>query len=103
GREPEAGVSAPGLALESRQQSHKAVATALSGYRRHGHNEGDEPSFTQPVMYSKIKDRPTVTEVYTEQLILRGDLTAEETEAIDEAFQDKLVKAQHEVKSGPPV
>src|SRR5262249_35432289 len=48
-------------------------------------------------------DRPTVTEVYTEQLILRGDLTAEQTEAIDEAFHDKLVKAQHDVKSGLPV
>lgn len=103
GEDPEAAVYVTELALEFRQRFHKDVVIDLFCYRRHGHNEGDEPSFTQPVMYSKIKDRPTVTEVYTEQLILRGDLTAEETEAIDEAFHDKLVKAQGEVKSGPPV
>src|SRR5262245_27433309 len=71
-------------------------------YRRHGHNEGDDPSFTQPLMYRKIKDRPTIAEVYTEQLVLRGDLTAEEAEAIDHAFQGKLHAAQQEVKTGPP-
>ena len=70
-------------------------------YRRHGHNEGDEPSFTQPVMYAKIKDRPTLTEVYTETLILRGDLTVEETEGITREFEKKLKVAVEEVKSGP--
>lgn len=103
GEDPEAAVYVTELALEFRQAFHKDVVIDLLCYRRHGHNEGDEPSFTQPIMYGKIKDRPTATEVYTEQLILRGDLTAEETEAIDEAFHDKLVKAQHEVKSGLPV
>jgi 2-oxoglutarate dehydrogenase E1 component len=53
-------------------------------------------------MYSKIKDRPTLSEVYTEQLIMRGDLTADETEAIDEDFQSKLQAAQQEVRTGPP-
>jgi 2-oxoglutarate dehydrogenase E1 component len=103
GEDPEAAVFVTELALDFRQKFHKDVVIDMLCYRRHGHNEGDEPSFTQPIMYSKIKDRPTVTEVYTEQLILRGDLTADETEAIDEAFHEKLVKAQHEVKSGLPV
>jgi 2-oxoglutarate dehydrogenase E1 component len=103
GEDPEAAVYVTELALEFRQTFHKDVVIDLVCYRRHGHNEGDEPSFTQPLMYSQIKDRPTVTEVYTEQLIMRGDLTAEATEAIDEAFHEKLSKAQNEVKSGLPV
>src|SRR5262249_17675121 len=65
--------------------------------RRHGHNEGDEPSFTQPLMYRKIRERPTLTEVYTEQLILSGDLTTAETEALAAKFQAKLEAAKEEV------
>src|SRR5262249_36235269 len=102
GEDPEAAVYIAELALEFRQTFHKDVVIDLFCYRRHGHNEGDDPSFTQPLMYQKIKDRPTVAEVYTEQLIIRGDLTVEETEAIDAAFQDKLRAAQEEVKTGPP-
>jgi 2-oxoglutarate dehydrogenase E1 component len=71
-------------------------------YRRHGHNEGDEPSFTQPVMYRKIKERPRLAEVYTEQLVLRGDLTAAEAEAITQQFEAKLQAALEEAKTGPP-
>ena len=52
-------------------------------------------------MYGKIRERPTLSEVYTEQLILRGDLTAAEAEAIREKFQAKLQAAHTEVKSGP--
>jgi 2-oxoglutarate dehydrogenase E1 component len=102
GEDPEAAVYVAELALEFRQTFHKDVVIDMVCYRRHGHNEGDEPSFTQPLMYGKIQDRPTLVEVYTEQLIMRGDLTADETEAIDEQFQAKLQGAQHEVKSGPP-
>jgi 2-oxoglutarate dehydrogenase E1 component len=102
GEDPEAAVYVAELALDFRQTFHKDVVIDMYCYRRHGHNEGDEPSFTQPLMYSKIQDRPTVTEVYTEQLIMRGDLTADETEAIDEQFQAKLHQAQQEVKSSPP-
>jgi 2-oxoglutarate dehydrogenase E1 component len=100
--DPEAAVFVAELALEFRQTFHNDVVIDLNCYRRHGHNEGDEPSFTQPLMYSKIKDRPTLSEVYTEQLIMRGDLTADETEAIDNEFQAKLQEAQHEVRTGPP-
>jgi 2-oxoglutarate dehydrogenase E1 component len=100
--DPEAAVYVAELALDFRQTFGKDVVIDLVCYRRHGHNEGDEPSFTQPVMYRKIKERPNLAEVYTEQLILRGDLTADETEAIDQEFQAKLHAAQHQVKSGPP-
>jgi 2-oxoglutarate dehydrogenase E1 component len=101
--DPEAAVYVAELALEFRQTFHKDVVIDMFCYRRHGHNEGDEPSFTQPLMYAKIKDRPTLSEVYTERLILKGDFTADETEAIDKAFEEKLHAAQHETKSGPQV
>jgi 2-oxoglutarate dehydrogenase E1 component len=100
--DPEAALYVAELATDFRQTFHNDVVIDLYCYRRHGHNEGDEPSFTQPLMYSKIKDRPTLSEVYTEKLIMRGDLTADETEAIDSDFQAKLQAAQHEVRTGPP-
>jgi 2-oxoglutarate dehydrogenase E1 component len=102
GEDPEATTFVTQLAVEFRQTFHKDVVIDMYCYRRHGHNEGDEPSFTQPLMYAKIKDRPTLSEVYTEQLILRGDLTVDEEEAIVKDFQEKLQAAQQEVKSGPP-
>jgi len=102
GEDPEAAVFVAELALEFRQTFNKDVVIDMFCYRRHGHNEGDEPSFTQPLMYAKIKDRPTLSEIYTEQLILRGDLTVDETEAIDQDFQAMLQNAQQEVKTAPP-
>ena len=103
GEDPEAAVYVAELALDFRQAFNEDVVIDLFCYRRHGHNEGDEPAFTQPLMYAKIKDRPSLSEVYTEQLILRGDLTVDESEAIDNAFQNQLQRAQDEVKSGPQV
>jgi len=102
GEDPEATVFVTELALEFRQKFHNDVVVDMYCYRRHGHNEGDEPSFTQPLMYAKIRERPTLSEVYTEQLIMRGDLTADETEAIDNEFQHKLQGALEEVRTGPP-
>lgn len=102
GEDPEAAVYVTELALEFRQVFHRDVIIDLYCYRRHGHNEGDEPSFTQPLMYSQIKDRPTLSEVYTETLIMREDFSAEETQAIDEEFQAKLQAAQQDVKHNPP-
>lgn len=101
GEDPEAACYVAELAVEFRQTFHKDVVIDMYCYRRHGHNEGDEPSFTQPVMYAKIKDRPTLTEVYTETLILRGDLKVEETEAITREFQAKLQAATEKVTAGP--
>ena len=100
--DPEATVYVAELALEFRQTFKRDVVIDMYCYRRHGHNEGDEPSFTQPIMYRKIKDRSTLTEHYTEQLIMRGDLSVGETEALDEKFHAKLQAALEEVKTGPP-
>jgi 2-oxoglutarate dehydrogenase E1 component len=102
GEDPEAVVYVAELALDFRQTFHQDVVIDMHCYRRHGHNEGDEPSFTQPVMYRIIKEKPTLSEIYTEQLILRGDLTVAETEAIDQQFHEKLQSALQEVKGGPP-
>ncbi len=99
GEDPEACVFVAELALEFRQTFSKDVVIDLFCYRRHGHNEGDDPSFTQPLMYKKIKERPPIGDLYTEQLIMGGDLTAEETEAIGATFQQKLQNALDEVKS----
>jgi 2-oxoglutarate dehydrogenase E1 component len=101
GEDPEACVYVAELALDFRQTFGRDVVIDMFCYRRHGHNEGDEPAFTQPLMYGKIRERPSLTEVYTEQLILRGDLTVAETEAVREKFQAKLQAAQQEVRSGP--
>ncbi|MBI3407073.1 MAG: 2-oxoglutarate dehydrogenase E1 component [Planctomycetes bacterium] len=101
GEDPEAAAYVAELAVDFRQTFKKDVFIDMYCYRRHGHNEGDEPSFTQPVMYAKIQDRPSLSEVYTEQLLMRGDLTAEEHESITEEFQSRLDKAQEEVKSTP--
>src|SRR5258708_32667101 len=102
GEAPEARVFVTQLAMEFRQTSQKDVVIDMYCSRRHGHNEGDEPSFTQPLMYAKIKDRPTLSEMYTEQLILRGDLSVDEEEAFVSEFHGKLQAAIEAVKTRPP-
>ncbi len=99
--DPEAAVFLAELAVEFRQTFRRDVVIDMYCYRKHGHNEGDEPSFTQPVMYRKIKGRPSLSEVYTNKLIQRGDLSTEESAAIDQEYQDKLNKALQEVKTDP--
>ncbi|MFO0845148.1 MAG: 2-oxoglutarate dehydrogenase E1 component [Gemmataceae bacterium] len=99
--DPEAACFLAELALDFRQEFKRDVVLDMICYRRHGHNEGDEPSYTQPIMYSKIRSRPTLTEVYTEQLIMTGDLTVEETDAIRTKFEEKLQKSLTGVKAGP--
>ena len=69
-------------------------------YRRHGHNEGDEPGFTQPLMYEKIKNRISIRELYTEQLVMAGELSSQEAETIAETFEDKLREVFEEVRRG---
>ena len=94
----EAAVYVTELALDFRQQFHRDVVIDLVCYRRHGHNESDDPSYTQPLRYARIKDRPSLGEVYTEQLIITGELSASETEALDHEFQARLQAAHDEVK-----
>jgi 2-oxoglutarate dehydrogenase E1 component len=101
GEDPEAAVFTAELALEFRQTFNRDVVLDIYCYRRHGHNEGDEPSFTQPLMYSKIKERPSVSAVYTEQLVKRGDVTREEAEGLQREFQEMLDEEQVVLRAGP--
>jgi 2-oxoglutarate dehydrogenase E1 component len=72
GEDPEAGIQAIDLALAWRQQFGRDVVVEIICYRRHGHNEGDEPFFTQPVMYEQIEQRPPVHELYAQRLLAEG-------------------------------
>ena len=100
GEDPEAVVFVGELALDFRQRFGRDVVIDMVCYRRHGHNEGDEPAFTQPLMYEKIKNRISIRELYTEQLVMAGDLTSSEAETIAETFADKLREVLEEVKNG---
>ncbi|HEX2123529.1 MAG TPA: thiamine pyrophosphate-dependent enzyme, partial [Thermoanaerobaculia bacterium] len=93
GDDPEACIRAMKLAYDFRQQFHKDVVIDLICYRRHGHNEGDEPSLTQPKMYKLIKEHRSVRKIYTEQLLRKGDISPEEAEQWLDAFQAKLQEA----------
>ncbi len=66
------------IALEFRMKFHKDVVIDLIGFRRHGHNEGDEPSYTQPLMYQRVREHPGVRELYAQQLIREGVVTQDE-------------------------
>ena len=93
GDDPEACVRATKLAWEFRQQFHKDVVIDMLCYRRWGHNEGDEPSLTQPRMYKSIKEHRSVRKLYTEQLLRKGDIDPKEAEQWLDAFQAKLQEA----------
>jgi 2-oxoglutarate dehydrogenase E1 component len=97
GEDPEAVVFVGELALDFREAFGQDVVIDMVCYRRHGHNEGDEPAFTQPLMYKKIKDRPSVQELYTELLIMVGELSADEAEMIAETFREKMQAVYDEV------
>ena len=75
GDDPEAAMRVVQLAFDYRQQFKKDVVIDMICYRRHGHNEGDDPSYTQPIMYRKIKEHPSVAVLYGEQLVREGVLT----------------------------
>ncbi len=87
------------MAWAYRERFQKDFLIDLVGYRRYGHNEGDEPEFTQPEMYSQIKNHPTVREIWARELVRRGLLTSEEVEARVKAAQDKLQRTLEEVRS----
>ena len=84
GDDPEAVVHAARIAVEFKQQFHADVIIDMFCYRRFGHNEGDEPSFTQPLMYKKIKEHPTTREIYAQQLVSEGVFTADQANNIVE-------------------
>lgn len=97
GEDPEAVIYVAELALDFRQEFGQDVVIDMVCYRKHGHNEGDEPAFTQPVMYKKIKDRPGIKELYTEHMIMTGDLSVDEAETLAETFREKLGAIYEEV------
>jgi 2-oxoglutarate dehydrogenase E1 component len=103
GEDPEAVIFVGELAFDFRQEFGRDVVIDMVCYRRHGHNEGDEPAFTQPLMYEKIKNRISIRELYTEQLVMGGELTSDEAETIAETFADKLHDVYEEVRRGGTV
>ncbi|MGB0381615.1 MAG: 2-oxoglutarate dehydrogenase E1 component [Alphaproteobacteria bacterium] len=99
GDDPEAVVHAAKVATEFRQQFGKDVVVDMFCYRRFGHNEGDEPSFTQPIMYRKIRRQPTTAEIYGSRLVAEGLISETELTATKEAFQD-LMAAEFDAAQG---
>jgi 2-oxoglutarate dehydrogenase E1 component len=90
GDDPEAVVHAAKVATEFRQKFHKDVVIDIFCYRRFGHNEGDEPMFTNPMMYKKIKTQKTSLSLYTERLVRDGLIPEGEIEDMKAAFQSKM-------------
>ncbi|HTS60635.1 MAG TPA: multifunctional oxoglutarate decarboxylase/oxoglutarate dehydrogenase thiamine pyrophosphate-binding subunit/dihydrolipoyllysine-residue succinyltransferase subunit [Candidatus Acidoferrales bacterium] len=82
GDDPEAAIRVVQIALDYRQKFKKDVVIDMICYRRHGHNEGDDPSYTQPILYRKIKDHPAVGALYEQRLIREGAITSEEAKAM---------------------
>ncbi|MFJ6660948.1 multifunctional oxoglutarate decarboxylase/oxoglutarate dehydrogenase thiamine pyrophosphate-binding subunit/dihydrolipoyllysine-residue succinyltransferase subunit [Streptomyces sp. NPDC091377] len=98
GDDPEAVVRVARLAFEFRQAFNKDVVIDLICYRRRGHNETDNPAFTQPLMYDLIDKKRSVRKLYTESLIGRGDITLEEAEQALQDYQGQLEKVFTEVR-----
>ncbi len=90
GDDPEAVTFAAKVAIEFRQRFHKPVVIDMFCYRRFGHNEGDEPSFTQPLMYKTIKGHPTTLELYSRKLVAEGVVTAAEVDGDKAAWRRRL-------------
>ncbi len=90
GDDPEAVVYCARVATEFRQRFHKPVVIDMICYRRHGHNEGDEPSFTQPLMYKRIREHQSVVAIYAKRLAEEGVVKETEAEKIRSGFWDML-------------
>ena len=99
GDDPEACARAARLAFGFRQAFHKDVVIDMVCYRRHGHNEGDDPSYTQPLMYALIDAKRSVRKLYTEALVRRGDISLEEAEQALDDFGAKLQAALDETRA----
>jgi len=93
GDDAEACARAAQLAFDYRREFGKDVVIDMVCYRRHGHNEADDPSYTQPVMYRKIREHPSVTTLYAEQLVREGVLAEEDVAAMRSAYQARLAEA----------
>jgi len=98
GDDPEAVVHVVDLALRFRQEFNRDVVVDMVCYRKHGHNEGDEPAFTQPLMYQIIQNRPSTRALYQLELEAAHDITLDESEDLSNSLQGKLLEAFKGVK-----
>ena len=102
GDRPESCLAAVHLAMAYRREFADDMVIDLVGYRRHGHNEGDEPAYTQPTLYAKIDRHPTVRTLWTTRLVESGVVTEAEIEALVDQTTERLRDAQTRVKSEAP-
>ncbi len=102
GENPEAVAQVVNLAMDFRKTFKRDVIIDMYCYRRRGHNETDEPAFTQPVMYRAIRQRPSVRESYLEHLVALGDVTREAADEIAESLRERLEKHLAEVRDELP-
>ncbi|MCS7314283.1 MAG: multifunctional oxoglutarate decarboxylase/oxoglutarate dehydrogenase thiamine pyrophosphate-binding subunit/dihydrolipoyllysine-residue succinyltransferase subunit [Bryobacterales bacterium] len=100
GDDPEACLRAIQVAFEFRQRFHRDVVVDMFCYRRHGHNESDDPSYTQPVMYRKIREHPSVTTLYARRLIEEGLVSEEELDRKKAAIGERLARAYRAAQEG---
>src|SRR4029450_1065024 len=101
GDDPEACVRVARLAFDFRMEFDKDVVIDMVCYRRRGHNEGDDPSMTQPLMYNLIEAKRSVRKLYTEALIGRGDISVEEAEQALRDYQGQLERVFTETRETP--
>ena len=97
--DPEACLAAVRLAMMYRAKFHNGVVIDVVGYRRWGHNEGDEPAYTQPLMYERIRQTPTVRQRYAERLVAAGVVDAAQAEAEPQQFYERLSAVQQSLKA----
>jgi 2-oxoglutarate dehydrogenase E1 component len=96
--DPEAVLFVANLAVAFRQAFHKDVFIDMYCYRKHGHNEGDEPAYTNPLMAAKIEKKPPLSQIYSQALIKAGVLSEEENHALSQDFLGKLNREQEEMR-----
>ena len=100
GDDPDSAIRAARLAYAYRQRFKKDVVIDIFCYRRHGHNEGDEPSYTQPLLYKKIGEHPSVLTVYSERLVREGIVSKDEVDRRKEEYHRRLEEAYQESLRG---
>jgi 2-oxoglutarate dehydrogenase E1 component len=97
--DPEAVCFVTRFALEYRMKFHKDIVIDLVCYRRHGHNEADEPAATQPLMYQVIRKKPTVLKLYADKLVAEGELTAADADAMMDQYRNGLDEGQPQARA----
>ncbi len=98
--DPEACLAVVRLALAFRQEFHDDVLIDMVGYRRYGHNEGDEPAYTQPLMYHVVAEHPTARKLWADRLVAQGVVDEAFVAALSEELHQRLIEAQKQVKEG---